>query len=83
MRCIPLWNFYLPPAEVLLTEITRESRGNFYIIHHHSAFALRENPKFVLIDERKGRRIAEQIYRLPLIGTAGILLRAKLQGFLF
>ena len=37
------------------------------------ALALRENPRFVLIDERKGRRIADHIYRLPLIGTAGIL----------
>jgi len=46
------------------------------------ALALRENPKFVLIDERKGRRIAEQIYRLPLIGTAGILLRAKMRGLI-
>lgn len=48
------------------------------------ALALRENPKpqFVLIDERKGRRIAHQIYQLPLIGTAGILLRAKRCGLL-
>jgi predicted nucleic acid-binding protein len=37
------------------------------------ALAVREHPKFVLIDERKGRRIADQIYRLPFIGTAGIL----------
>jgi predicted nucleic acid-binding protein len=46
------------------------------------ALAVRENPTFVLIDERKGRRIAEQIYRLPLIGTAGILLRARMRGLI-
>ena len=29
--------FYLPPAEVLQTELQRESRGHFNIIHQHSA----------------------------------------------
>ena len=37
IRAFPPEDFYLPPAEVLLTEITRESRGHFNIIHHHSA----------------------------------------------
>lgn len=46
------------------------------------ALAVRENPIFVLIDERKGRRIADQIYRLPLIGTAGVLLRARMRGLI-
>ena len=46
------------------------------------ALALRVNPMFVLIDERKGRRIAHQIYSLPLIGTAGVLLRARMRGLI-
>ena len=37
VRAFPPEDFYLPPAEVLLTEVTRESRGHFNIIHHHSA----------------------------------------------
>ena len=37
IEAFPPDDFYLPPAEVLLTEITRESRGHFNIIHHHSA----------------------------------------------
>ena len=34
-------------------------------------------PDITLIDERKGRKIAADIYRLPIIGTVGILLKAK------
>ena len=34
VHAFPPEDFYLPPAEVLLTEITRESRGHFNIIHH-------------------------------------------------
>lgn len=33
----PADDFYLPPAEVLQTELQRESRGHFNIIHQHSA----------------------------------------------
>jgi|688.fasta_scaffold312432_1 predicted nucleic acid-binding protein len=46
------------------------------------ALAVSEHPTSVLIDERKGRRIAAQIYGLPVIGTAGILLRAKARGLI-
>jgi predicted nucleic acid-binding protein len=34
----------------------------------------------VLIDERKARRIAEQVYGLRILGTGGLLLRAKVAG---
>ena len=37
IKAFPPEDFYLPPSEVLLTEIARESRGHFNIIHHHSA----------------------------------------------
>ncbi len=36
----------------------------------------------VLIDERKGRKIAREIYQLRVIGTARILVEAKRHGFL-
>ena len=34
----------------------------------------------VLIDERKARRIAERVYGLRILGTGGLLLRAKVAG---
>ncbi len=34
----------------------------------------------VLMDERKGRRVASIIYRLPVIGTGGLLVAAKRLG---
>jgi len=37
MKAFPIEDFYLPPEEVLLAEIQRESRGHFNIIHQHSA----------------------------------------------
>jgi len=37
MRAFPIEDFYLPPEEVLLAEMQRESRGHFNIIHQHSA----------------------------------------------
>jgi len=37
MRAFPIEDFYIPPEEVLLAEIQRESRGHFNIIHQHSA----------------------------------------------
>ncbi len=36
-RAFPPGDFYLPPAEVLLAEMQRESRGHFNILHQHSA----------------------------------------------
>lgn len=38
--------------------------------------------EWVLLDERKGRRVAREVYRLQVIGSAGLLLRAKRRGFI-
>jgi hypothetical protein len=38
--------------------------------------------EWVLMDERKGRRVAREIYQLQVIGSAGLLLRAKKQGLI-
>ncbi len=37
VTAFPAEDFYLPPEEILLAEIQRESRGHFNIIHQHSA----------------------------------------------
>lgn len=37
VEAFPMEDYYLPPEEVLLAEIGRESRGHFNIIHQHSA----------------------------------------------
>lgn len=42
----------------------------------------REKQQPVLIDERKGRKIAREIYQLRVIGTARILVEAKQHGCL-
>ena len=44
------------------------------------ALALQTNANRVLIDERKGRRIASLVYGLKVIGTGGILFAAKRKG---
>jgi hypothetical protein len=36
----------------------------------------------VLIDERKARRLAERLYGLRIVGTGGLLLRAKAAGLI-
>lgn len=37
IAAFPADDFYLPPAEVLQTELHRDTRGHFNIIHQHSA----------------------------------------------
>jgi len=37
VESFPPEDFYLPPEEVLLAEVQRESRGHFNILHQHSA----------------------------------------------
>ena len=35
-NCFPSEQFYCPPADVILSEISREVRGHFNIIHHRT-----------------------------------------------
>ncbi len=44
--------------------------------------ARENNINLVLIDERKGRQIAREVYGLQVIGSARILVEAKRQGYL-
>lgn len=39
-------------------------------------------PCMVIIDEKRGRRIAHHVYGLPVKGTAGMLVEAKRRGLL-
>lgn len=39
-------------------------------------------PCMVIIDEKRGRRIARHVYGLPVKGTAGLLVEAKRRGLL-
>ncbi len=40
------------------------------------------SPCLAIIDERRGRRIAQRVYDLPVKGTAGILVEAHRRGFI-
>ena len=40
------------------------------------------SPCMAIIDERRGRRIAQQVYGLPVKGTAGILVEARRLGLI-
>lgn len=44
--------------------------------------AVETNCKMVLIDERKGRKLARRVYGLQTIGTAGILAQLKQRGLI-
>jgi predicted nucleic acid-binding protein len=44
--------------------------------------ALKMGGTEVLLDERKARRLAESVYNLKVLGTGGLLLRAKKKGLI-
>jgi predicted nucleic acid-binding protein len=46
------------------------------------ALACRLKDVEVLVDERKARRLAERLYGLRIVGTGGLLLRAKAAGLI-
>ena len=64
-----------PPDPLLLGEL---GLGEAEVI----SLALEKKADRVLIDERKGRRIADFVYHLNVTGTGGILLRAKKNGYI-
>lgn len=49
--------------------------------HAAIALALQENPNLVLLDDKKGRTVATNVH-LSVTGTIGVLVEAKLQGFI-
>lgn len=65
-----------PPSDPLLSAMLDE--GEAAVI----ALARAEGISRVLLDERKGRRVARKIYGLSVWGTARILIEAKLAGLL-
>ncbi|MGD0091374.1 MAG: DUF3368 domain-containing protein [Planctomycetota bacterium] len=42
--------------------------------------ALERHAAFILMDERKGRKIAREVYGLQVMGTARLLVEAKHRG---
>lgn len=60
-----------PPPDALLCD--ELGAGEAEVI----TLALRTGAREVLLDERRARRIAEVAYKLPVRGTAGLLVAAK------
>lgn len=65
-----------PPAQPLLEHLL--DYGEAATI----ALACQEKPNYVLLDERKGRKVAADIFHLKVIGTGGLLVLAKRNGLL-
>lgn len=65
-----------PAPDPLLTGIL--DRGEAAVV----LLARSRKADVTLLDERKGRKIAADVFHLNVIGTIGILIRAKRQGLL-
>jgi predicted nucleic acid-binding protein len=65
-----------PPEDKLLSALL--DPGEAAVIQ----LALSQDVGMVLIDERKGRKIARSVYHLGVIGTAGILVKANKLGLI-
>jgi len=59
------------------SEISRLDRGEASSI----ALALDSDDPLLIIDEKKGRRVAEQL-NIDIIGTVGVLIKARTAGFI-
>ncbi len=64
------------PIEPLLGTLL--DKGEASVIH----LAKEKGADFILIDERKARKIARSIYGMNVVGTARILVEAKNRGFI-
>jgi predicted nucleic acid-binding protein len=62
------------PIEPLLETLL--DKGEAAVIH----LVREKGADFVLIDERKARKIARKIYGMPVVGSARILVEAKRRG---
>jgi uncharacterized protein len=65
-----------PPVDPLLAKMLDQGEAAVVLL------AQREGGLPVLLDERKGRKIAGDIFGLPVIGTAGLLIKAKRAGLI-
>jgi uncharacterized protein len=65
------------PMDPLLETLL--DRGEASVIH----LAREKGADFVLIDERKARKIARKVYGMRVVGSAGILTEAKRRAFIF
>jgi predicted nucleic acid-binding protein len=68
-RCLEVCATVVPPP--LLTDVL--DAGESAVIQ----LAIERDVRLVLMDERKGRKVAAEVFRLNVIGTLGLLLRAK------
>lgn len=64
-----------PPDPLLVMEL---DAGEAEVV----SLARQLAPCMAIIDERRGRRIAQQVYGLPVKGTAGILVEAHRHGLI-
>jgi len=65
-----------PPPDRLLTEELGDGEAEAITL------AVRREAKLLLMDDRRGRRVAELAYRLRVKGVAGVLVAAKRRGFI-
>jgi predicted nucleic acid-binding protein len=77
-REIPSWIQIRQPSDVSNNrpEITNLDRGEASSI----ALALDSENPLLIIDEKKGRRVAERL-DIEIIGTVGVLIKAKIAGY--
>ncbi len=73
------WAHYVRPVPAPDPLLTAElDLGEATVI----SLARMHSPCMVIIDEKRGRRVAQHVYGLPVKGTAGLLVEAKRRGLL-
>jgi len=76
---LPPWIVIQPPPSNLMqcSDLAVLDPGEASSI----ALALSSGPALLIIDEKKGRRVAERL-NINIIGTIGVLIRAKIAGLI-